>query len=311
MPLKFFHPRFWLTWPGIALLRLAILLPWHWQMALGGAIGKLLYRTLPSRRKVSCINIEIAFPKLSPNEREEINRQHFISLGEGVFNTALSWWGTRSKIANLSKVEGLEHLLDAQKKGGVILIGGHFTSLELGGRNLANHVSIQTVYRPHQNELLEYLTTQKRNQQYGKTISKYNIRQMIKSLKKGQIVWYATDQNFRGKNSVLIPFFGIDAPTNIGTSRLAKMTGAKVIPVFPIRLPGKDGGYLLRIYPALDNFPTLDSTADTLKLNHIIETQIKEFPPQYLWSHQRYKHYRTDNKDFYKSYLKNTKTGCS
>ena len=311
MPLKFFHPRFWLTWLGIAILRLVILLPWHWQMSFGVTIGKLLYIALPARRKISCINIEIAFPELSSKEREEVNRQHFISLGESLFHTSLSWWGTSSKIKKITKIEGLENLTKANKESGVILIGGHFTSLELGGRNLANHTSIQTVYRPHQNELLEYLTTKKRNQHYGKTISKHNIRQMIKSLKNGQIVWYATDQNYRGKNSVLIPFFGVETATNVGTSRLSKMTGAKVIPVFPIRLPGKDDGYLLRIYPPLDNFPSKNSTTDTLQLNQIIEEQIKQYPAQYLWTHKRYKHYASEGKDFYKDYLLNNETSCS
>ena len=311
MPLRFFHPRFWLTWLGIAILRLLILLPWHWQMSIGATIGKLLYKALPSRRKVSCINIEIAFPELSPEKREEINRQHFISLGESLFSTALSWWGSNSQIDKVTQIEGLENLLNAQKEGGVILVGVHFTSLELGGRIVSNHTYMEAVYRPHKNELLEYLTTQKRSEHYGKTISKHNIKDMVKGLKKGKVVWYATDQNYRGKNSVPIPFFGIDTATNTGTSRLSKMTGAKVIPMFPMRLPGKNKGYLLRIYPALSDFPSNDSVQDTLRLNQIIEEQIKEHPEQYLWTHKRYKHYASESKDFYKDYLLNNETSCS
>ena len=303
MPIKLFFPRFWVTWIGVGLLRLSILLPWKTQMFLGKYIGLILYKVLSSRRKVSCINLEIAFPSFSPKKREELNRQHFISLGEGIFSTALSWWGKESMIQGLSEIEGLEYLLKANKNSSVILVGGHFTSMELGGRILAAHTRLHTVYRPHQNELLEYLTTKKRSQHYGKIISKYSIKEMIKSLKTGKIVWYATDQNYRGKNSIDVPFFGVDGPTNPGTSRLSKMTKANVIPIFPLKKEGKEQGYLLRILPPLDNFPSGDSYEDTLRLNKIIENQIKNFPEQYLWTHKRYKNYDNNN-DFYKNYIK-------
>lgn len=299
MPLKLLHPRFWLTWGGVGVLRLVVLLPLGIQMALGKIIGILLYNTMSSRRKVSCINIEIAFPELTPQERKKLNRQHFISLGESVFSTALSWWGTESFIQGISEIEGLDYLLEANKEDGVILIGGHFTSVELGGRVLAKHTRFHTVYRPHQNELLEYLTVQRRTLNIGKAISKYNIREMIKSLKKGKIVWYATDQNYRSKNSIKIPFFGVNAPTNPGTSRLSKMTKSRVIPFFVFKKNPKS--YLLRILPPLSNFPSGDSYEDTLRINQIIEKQIKMFPAQYLWTHKRYKNY-DNNCDFYKDY---------
>lgn len=311
MPLKFFHPRFWPTWLGIGLLRTITLLPWAWQMAFGRGIGKILYLALPSRRKISCINLEIAFPKLSPAEREKLNREHFLSLGEGLLSTSLSWWASSSTLNRITRIEGIEHIINANEEGGVILVGGHFSSIELSGRILANHIKTQSVYRPHQNSLLEYLTIQKRNQHYGKTISKNNIRDMVRSLKNKQIVWYATDQNYRGKNSILVPFFNVDAPTNSGTSRLSKITNAKVIPIFPIKLSGENEGYLLRILPPLTAFPSDSPFQDTLRLNQIIEEQVKEFPAQYLWTHKRYKHYDSENKDFYKNYALNNESNCT
>ncbi len=69
-------------------------------------------------------------------------------------------------------------------------------------------------------------------------------------------------------------------------------------------------GYLVRFLPPLDNFPTDDQLADTTRLNQILEAQIKQFPAQYLWTHKRYKHYDTDNKDFYKDYMQNTESNC-
>ncbi len=306
MPLKFFHPRFWLTWLGVALLRLLILLPWPWQMSLGKTLGILLYKVLPSRRKVSCINLEIAFPELSKDELQELNRKHFINLGQGSIESALGWWGSDKQIKKLKHVEGFEFIEDTLKEHNVILLGTHFASLEVGGRMMAQDMPLHVTYRPHQIELIEYLVAVQRDKKYGKAIPKLNVREMIRSIKNRSPTWYATDQNYRGKGSILIPFFGVNAPTNPGTSRLAKMTGAKVIPCITVRLLDTKGvpkGYLIKSLAPLDNFPSDDVSKDTTRLNQIIEEVIKDYPEQYLWTHKRYKHYADENKDFYKDYL--------
>lgn len=307
MPITFLHPRFWPTWIGITILRLIVLLPWHWQMSIGSGIGKLLYQVLPSRRKISQINLQIAFTELNNSDIEKLNREHFISLGQGLIEAALGWWGTDKQITSLAHIEGIEYLKEGLKNNKVILLGTHFASLEMGGRLLAKHMALHAVYRPHQNALIEHLVAKQRSNQYGKAIPKTNIREMIKSINNGFPSWYATDQNYRKKGSILVPFFGIDAPTNPGTSRLAKITKALVIPCISVRLLNKKEprkGYLLRFYPPLDNFPSTSPLDDTTRLNQIIEEQIKEFPEQYLWTHKRYKHYKKENKDFYKEYLK-------
>jgi KDO2-lipid IV(A) lauroyltransferase len=90
---------------------------------------------------------------------------------------------------------------------------------------------------------------------------------------------------------------------------------AKVIPVFTMRLTkcnsDKRTGYLLRLLPPLENFPTDNDYHDIVRLNQLIEEQIKAFPAQYLWTHKRYKHYASESKDFYKDYLLNNETNCS
>jgi len=314
MPLKFFHPRFWPTWLGVALLRLLILLPWSWQMSLGKALGVLLFNVLPSRRKISCINLEIAFPELNAKELSDLNREHFISMGQGSLEAALGWWGSDKRIKELSHLEGLEYLENSLEDSNIILLGAHFVCLEVGGRIMAQQMPLHVTYRPHQNELIEHLVAVQRDTKYGKAIPKRNIREMIKSVKNGSPTWYATDQNYRGKGSIKVPFFGVDSPSNPGTSRLAKMTGAKIMPAISIRLNNHNDsrkGYLVKFMPALDNFPSDDLYEDTKRLNHIIEEFIKDYPEQYLWTHKRYKHYADENRDFYAEYLsKKTNSQC-
>ena len=173
---------------------------------------------------------------------------------------------------------------------------------------MAQQMPVHVTYRPHQNALIEYLVANQRDTKFGKAIPKSNVREVIKSIKNGSPTWYATDQNYRGKRSIMAPFFGVSTPTNPGTSILAKMTDAKVIPCITVRLLSKKDkrkGYLIKAFPPLEDFPSDDVLHDTTRLNHILEELIKEYPDQYLWTHKRYKHLGTENKDFYKEYSKN------
>ena len=283
---SFLHPRYWLTWLGLGSLWLVVKLPWQVQMWLGKLFGLLMFYTLARRRQICCINLELAFPELSFAQRKQINRAHFIALGQGVFELGLSWWGNHHILNQHTQIEGMEHLQTALQHGGVVLLSAHFTSLELGGRLLAQHFPLHVVYRPHQNDLIEWSSALLRTQRYGKAISRDDIRSMIRSLQHGFPVWYAQDQNFSRKHGLFAPFFGIPAATNTATSRISKLGHAQVVPFFTFRT---EHGYLLRILPALDNFPSETLLADTVRINTIIEQQVREFPAQYLWTHRRFK----------------------
>ena len=273
-------------------------------MSLGSGLGKILYGTFKKRRIISCINLELVFPELSPVKREELNRKHFVSLTQGFFEAANSWGGTEKSLKPLLQVEGETFFDSALDQGkGVILLSAHFTSLELGGRLLSilkPATPLHVVYRPHQNPLIESIVTKVRAKRYGKAISRNKIRDMLKSLKSGSPLWYAQDQSFRGKNSVVVPFFDIPTATNSATSRFAALTGATVIPFFTVRKGNT--GYLLRFLPPLDDFPSDNVEQDTLRINQLIESQVKEFPEQYLWTHKRFK---TRGTDFYRDYIRN------
>jgi len=292
MPLIFLSPLYWPTWLGLILLWLIAKLPWKIQMLLGYFLGYLLYFSLKRRRNICNTNLCLAFPQLLPEERKALLKQHFISLGKGLLETSMSWWGIEKHLQSLTQFEGIEHLLEHLGKEdkdstGIILLSAHFTSLELGGRILSASTPLHVLYRPHQNALIEWAVARARRKRYGKAIPRDNIRSMIKSLKEKQLVWYAQDQNFGHKNSVFVPFFGVEAATNTGTSRISKISKAVVIPFFAFRSEKK--GYILRFLPALKDFPSDDLKHDANRINRMIENQIREFPEQYLWTHRRYK----------------------
>lgn len=288
MPLHFLHPKYWLTWLSMGFLWLLSQLPWKLQMMIGSGIGRLMFHLLKRRRVICQKNLGLAFPELSAEDNYRLVKKHFISLGKGVLETGISWWASERSFSKLTRYEGLEHLRKEQETNtGIILLSAHFTSLELSGRLLSAKTKINAVYRPHQNVVIDSVVRNARAKRYGNVIARDNIRSMIKKLKDKQLVWYAQDQNFGHKNSVFAPFFGVEAATNTGTSRISKMGHARVIPVFAFRQDNE--GYVLRLLPPLENFPGKNIEDDAKRINLIIESQAREFPEQYLWTHRRYK----------------------
>jgi KDO2-lipid IV(A) lauroyltransferase len=95
-----------------------------------------------------------------------------------------------------------------------------------------------------------------------------------------------------------VSFFGIPVATNTATSRLARLTGAAVLPYFVERLPGT-AGYLVRIGKPLEDFPGADSVGDTLRHHLLIEAETRRIPAQYLWLHKRFKGLGSAYPDYY------------
>jgi KDO2-lipid IV(A) lauroyltransferase len=90
------------------------------------------------------------------------------------------------------------------------------------------------------------------------------------------------------KDSVFVSFFGVAAATVTALPRIARLTGLPVVPVVIRQLDGAEG-YVIRAYPAWDNYPAADVEADTRRMNAFIEDRIREMPDQYLWLHKRFK----------------------
>ena len=134
---QFLHPRYWLTWFGLGFLWLLVQLPWGVQMWLGKQFGLLMFYLLPKRREICCINLELAFPERTAAERAQLNREHFISLGRGLLETALSWWGDDDKLAQQTDIEGLENLHDqlAKRHCSLLLCGLNSQPLSLMTRS--------------------------------------------------------------------------------------------------------------------------------------------------------------------------------
>lgn len=281
--------RYWPTWLAFALLWGIVRLPFAVQLAIGRLLGLLIYLFGAQRRRITRINLELCFPHLTHRERRRLVARHFAALGIAVIEIALSWWGTERRLRTLVSISGLQHLHEALRQGhGVLLLSAHFTTLEIGGRLLSLFAPFHVLYRTHKNPVIDYLMQRARTRLYEKAIERGDLHAMLGSLRHNHPVWYAPDQDFGADNSVFVPFFGVPAATLTATSRLARVSGAPVVPFFPSRLPGARG-YELTLYPALEDFPGASLEADSARIVQLIEARIREHPEQYVWAHRRFK----------------------
>ena len=185
-------------------------------------------------------------------------------------------------------MRGIEHVKDALARGkGAILYAGHFTTLEICGRPLRLPLPTFTArFSGRSNALLEEIQRRGRLRLAHETVPSDNVRALLRALKRNAAVWYAPDQTH--KLGDLVPFFGEPAMTSLATSKLARLSGAPVVP-FSFRRTDDRGHYELEFHEPLRNFPTADAFADTRALVLKLEDFIRAAPEQYQWLHRRFK----------------------
>jgi KDO2-lipid IV(A) lauroyltransferase len=296
---SFWAPKYWPTWFGIGLLRLVCLLPHRAALMTGRVFGRLARRIGGSRLAIVRRNIELCFPELSNQEREDLITEHFDALGMLVIEVGLGRWASDEHLASITTINGLEHVQAAVEKGqGIILLAAHFTTMEISGRVLALNIPpFDGVYRENSSEFFDELQRTGRERSSENTIEKRDIKKMVRSLRAGRPVWYGPDQSYNRKGAEIIDFFGVPSSQTTATSTLARLGNAVVIPFFPRRL--KDGRYEMTLLPAFDNFPSDDPVADTRRYNAVLEEHIRTCPEQYFWIHRKFKDLPDEYPDLY------------
>ena len=284
------HPRYWTTWFGLGVLFLLVQLPYPLLMKLGSSAGRLSRVFLKRRVSIARRNLELCFPAISDDEKEAMIDNNFASLGMALVETGMAWFWSDRRVRQWFDVSGLEHLQHATAKDrGVMVIGIHFMSLELGGRAMGLCQPMMAMYRPHNNKAMEWVQTWGRSRSNKAMIDRKDLRGMVQALKRGEAVWFAPDQDYGPKGSVFAPFFAVkNAATTNGTYTISRLAKPAMMTTVLIRKPNALG-YQLVIQPELQDYPYHDEQAAACYMNKVIEKEIMRAPEQYLWLHRRFK----------------------
>ena len=272
-----------------ALMWLAHFLPLRALAVLGEAVGTAAFWLIPERRRVTRINLEKAFPRIGERERERLARAHFRVFGRSFVEHSLLWWAPRERIEKLIRVQGIEHLR-ALRGRAVILFSPHFVGLDAGATRITCETDIVSIYSqqkdPRFATLLRHGRTRFGNQRM--LPRQAGVRAAIRAMREGRPLLYLPDQDYGPREALFVPFFGVPAATVPGLARIARITGAKVLPCVTRILPG-GAGYRVTIEAPWEHFPSGDLEADTRRMNEYIEIKVLEMPEQYLWMHKRFK----------------------
>ena len=278
-----------LTRVVLALMWLLRLLPLPLLAAIGNGFGTLLYALGRERRRVCLINLERCLPELAAGEREALARRHFQAFARTFLERAILWWGSPARIRQLVRIEGMEYF-EAVRGKPLILLAPHFVGLDMGGVRLTLDIDMVSIYSRQKNPVFDAVLYAGRMRSGRLTLlsRQDGVRAALRAMQAGLPFYYLPDMDYGERETIFVPFFGVDAATITGVSRLVRLAGARVLPCITRMLPGGEG-YVLRFLPAWEDYPGASIEADTWRMNAIIEEQVRQMPEQYLWVHKRFK----------------------
>lgn len=277
------------------MVRLLGALPRSVARGVGAAIGEMSYYALSRLRRAGTRNLELAFPEIKADRRQQILKELYRNLGCLLAEFCLM---QRYKPANASRFiryEGLENYLRARSRGkGVLVLTGHLGAWELSSfyHSLMGY-SMGMVIRRLDNPLVDRFVNRIRCLHGNRVMHKDDFaRGLIASMRAGETVGILMDTNMTPPQGVFVPFFGVEACTASGMARVAAKTGAAVVPGF-LLWEKAEQRYVLHFGDELPVVCTGDAEADALentaRFTAEIEAYIRRYPEQWLWLHRRWK----------------------
>jgi len=269
-------------------------LPIKQSMRSGQFLGRIAYLFTRELRRTGDINLRLAFPEKTSEQRRELLKRCFESLGRelGLFSHFPKNSG--KSVLSVVEAEGLEHLQAAKRKGGVMLFTAHLGAWELTsfGVSLLGH-PLSFLVRRIDNPEIERLVDSYRTSAGNRTLDKLSAaRSMVKILRSGDVLGLLFDLNALEDEAIFVDFFGVPASTNFMTAKLALRLGTPIIPIFA-PWDSKREKYLLQIGPPVEVERSGDEEEDvrrlTARLSKLFEEKIRCYPDQWLWIHKRWK----------------------
>jgi KDO2-lipid IV(A) lauroyltransferase len=262
---------------------------------LAAMLVSAVYPMLRRLRRVGTCNLEMAFPALSPKEREKILRGVFRSLGRQLVEFCRMQRYTPENTRSWIRTEGLDNYLSARARGkGVLVLTGHLGAWELSSfyHSLLGY-PMGMVIRRLDNRLLDEFVNRIRCTHGNHVLHKDDFgRGLLKAMRSGETFGILMDTNMTPPQGEFVEFFGRQACTATGLAHIARKTGAAVVPGFMV-WEESEHRYVLHFGPPLKLPSSEDVSADIVASTQIctqaIESWIRRYPDQWLWIHRRWK----------------------
>jgi len=284
---------------SLKLMRAIAPLPLTWVRALGVLLGWALYLVVGLRRRVARTNLRLCFPHLTEAECRQRMRRLFVYVAQSWLDRSWLWHGAPDLVRSRLKLTGEVQALTGHEP--TVIFAPHFVGLDAGWTALTQQLPrhFTTIYTDQSNKLMDaWILAGRQRFGSGRLFGRIDgVKSIVAALRAGDPLYLLPDMNFGPHESVFVPFYGVSAATVPSLSRFAKLGRAKVVPVIT-RLT--DAGYSVEVLPAWSDFPSIDATADTARMNAELQSYIDTMPEQYYWVHKRFKDRPPGEADFYK-----------
>jgi KDO2-lipid IV(A) lauroyltransferase len=259
----------------------------------GTLLGLAFYHADRQHRQVALQNLAAAFPHRSGRERRAICRRMFAHFGHVLVELLKVGSLPPARLLELVEWEGTDRVVLAYSHGrGVLFCTGHFGFWEqLALAHGLKFGSMAVLARALDNPLLNRLLERTRCRTGNTVIYRQGaMRQAMRQLAGGKGVGMLIDQHMHSADAIYVDFFERPASTTSALARLALRTGAPVVPLFALPLPG--GRYRI-IYEHPMEPPRDDSPEAirefTQRCTDVLEMYVRRHPELWLWMHRRWR----------------------
>jgi KDO2-lipid IV(A) lauroyltransferase len=269
------------------------LLPMGMVRGCGGALGRAVYVVDGFHRRIALTNLASAFPTRTAAEHRAIARAMFAHFGRLLLEVIK--FGSLSDAQMLARIEseGEDRVLQAYQQGrGVLFFTGHFGYWEM--QAIAQPLRVRPVSvlarpldNPYLHEMLERIRTRTGN---AVIYRQGAIRKVMRELAANRGVALLIDQHLHSADAVYVDFFDRPAATTSALAALALRTGAPVIPVFALPLPGGRYRFVYErpVPPPREESP--DAVREfTQRCTDVLEMYVRRDPALWLWMHRRWR----------------------
>lgn len=274
------------------------LLPMAAARSIGAALGRVVYVVDRSHRRTAIENLAAAFPGRPASEHRAVARAMFAHFGSLLLELLKFGSYTPEQMLAAVDIEGEERVRQAQQQGrGILFFTGHFGYWEIQAivhalRGYPVSVLARRLDNPYLHRLLERIRTRTG----GAVIYRQGaVRKMLRELASNHSLAVLIDQHLHTPDAVYVDFFQRPAATTSALAALALRTGAAVIPVFALPLPG--GRYRLIFEHSVE--PPAAGSPDgvrefTQRCTDVLEMYVRRHPELWLWMHRRWREREPD-----------------
>lgn len=291
---KLQHMNALLFYLGLPFLYLISALPNRLFYALSNCLFFFFFHVSNYRRKVVQSNLRNAFPEKSEIERKHIEKKFYkylcdlilesfrsLTKGESFFKTHCIFSDSAKKL--------FDHYASTDQS--VILVMGHFGNWEWAGQSFSLNCrqKLFVIYRPLSNYYFNKLTNKMRSK-FGTGL--IEMKDAYKTMWSNKHLLTATafiaDQTPPPENAYWTLFMNQQTPVFWGTELLSKRLNFPIIYATVKRI--KRGFYQIEAETLLEK-PQMTAEGE-ISESHTrkLETEIKNQPELWLWSHRRWKH---------------------